>query len=142
MDYFFDRYIKFDVERILREYEEQKNVLSNLKAQLAELSEIRGEKYDGMPRGKRKSDPVSELATRRIKLENKIAIYQSGINTIERALKSLTEEEMAAVHLFFIDDMPGSYAVDRLCEKLNIERTTAYKIRDTAKEKIEKFIFA
>ena len=59
-----------------------------------------------------------------------IEVERKKVILIERGLKALTDEQRYILTMFYIN-RPDNY-VDEICEKLNIEKTTVYKLKTAA----------
>ena len=61
---------------------------------------------------------------------------RQAVENLDRALQVLTPEERLVVQMLYIDRQ--EHAVDKLCGMLRVERTSVYRRRDRALDKIGK----
>ena len=121
----------------LKNYEKRKISLQN---NLEELKALKL-KADGMrsvasnPGAVKGGGNVYELALidnidRRNRLERNVELAKTFVRRIDRALEQLTENERTVLQYFYIN-RTHNYIND-LCDKLNVERATVYRIKNEA----------
>lgn len=132
---------KFNIEKFLRDYPENKRTLEDKKEALAEIAELKNQNYDSPPGTPGRGDKVTASAQKAEKIRAQIREMQETIDLYERAYDSLTEEEKIVVkHLYHL---PNSHmrTVEFLGKKvLHCDRSTVYRISRNAKDKIMKFM--
>lgn len=132
---------KFNIEKFLRDYPENKRTLEDKKEALAEIAELKNQNYDSPPRTPGRGDKVTASAQKAEKIRAQIREMQETIDLYERAYDSLTREEKLVVkHLYHL---PNSHmrTVNFLADKvLHCGRSTVYRISNNAKDKIRKFM--
>lgn len=132
---------KFNIEKFLRDYPENKRNLEDKKEALAEIAELKTQNYDSPPGTPGRGDKVTASAQKAEKIRAQIEEYQEMIDLYERAYDSLTREEKLVIkHLYHV---PNSHmrAVNFLADKvLHCDRSTVYRISRKAKDKIREFM--
>lgn len=127
----------FAVQR-LRDYEDRKRAVENLKEQIKALEEkytaIRSSTTDGMPahggnENKREEMLIHNIATRE-ELKKNLDIIQHEIAVTEKGLEALDEEEKHILGRFFILREKGY--VERLCDELFVSKTRLYQKKEAA----------
>lgn len=125
------------VER-LRGYEAQRQTMERITLELERLGTsyagIRGARLAGMPKAgsgaSAREDYMLNNITRRDDLRRKLKEAQLWVAVVDSGMSILDEEERLALELCFIHKVKGS--IEDLCERLNVERSTAYRRRDEA----------
>lgn len=95
---------------------------------------IRAAKVDGMPRAgssasSREGAMISNI-TRRDELKRRLKEARLWVEIVDGGLSILDDEGRLVLELLFIHPAKGN--IDRLCEQLYIEKSTAYHRRDEA----------
>lgn len=120
----------------LRVYEKRKAAVGNLDERI----KILNEQYVSL-RGLSNSAPVMGGANRqeeawinniaeRGQLETNLKIVKSLVGLTEKGLKALSDNDRLILELFYID-RPSDY-IERLCDKLCVERARLYELKDKA----------
>ena len=113
-----------DMERIPRELERLG----------ASYTGIRAARLDSMPRAgssasKREEAMISNI-TCRDDLKRKLKEAQLWVEIVDGGLSVLDDDERLVLELLFMRPAKGN--IDRLCEQLCVEKSTAYRRRDEA----------
>ena len=69
-----------------------------------------------------------------VKALRQLPVLRRQVEKIENALAALTEEECNILATLYLH--PKRNNVDKLCEKLEVERTTVYRRRDRALKRL------
>lgn len=120
----------------LQGYEARRADLERIPLELERLEDaytgICAAKLDGMPRsgsGTREAAILSNIA-HRDELRRKMKEAHLWICLVERGLSRLDDGERLVLELLFIHKAKGD--IDRLCERLYVERSAVYRRRDEA----------
>lgn len=122
----------------LRGYEAQRQALEFIPQELDRLGAaytgIRSARLDAMPRAgssaSRREDVMIDSITRRDRLKRQLKEAELWVSIVDGGLSILDDEERLSLELCFIHKVKGS--IEELCERLNIEKSTAYRRRDDA----------
>lgn len=132
---------KFNIEKFLRDYPENKRNLEDKKEALAEIAELKNQNYDSPPGTPGRGDKVTASAQKAEKIRAQIRELQETIDLYEQAYDLLTEEEKLVIeHLYHL---PNSHmrTVNFLADKvIHCSVPTIYRISRKAKDKIRKFM--
>ena len=95
---------------------------------------IRAASLDGMPRSgssasRREESMVGNIA-RRDELKRKLKEARLWVKIVESGLSVLDDDERLALEYCYIHKVKGS--IDALCERLNVDKSAAYRRRDLA----------
>ena len=130
---------KAEAVRDLKCYTQRKSSIENIKERIKMLEEqyvsLRGVSTSepvmgGLSKQEEKMlDNISERE--RLKFSLKIAEELNGLT--EKGLKSLNEREKKVIEGFYILECHNH--VETLCQKMNIEKSTLYRIKDEALRK-------
>lgn len=126
------------VEDDLRKYEGLKEAVKCNEAHLellsAELAGVKAVDFDAMPKADgQANDPTINALVMKLELEERLNLNRRRVALIEKGLAGLDSEERLALDYFYIYGYRD--AADKLCEVLNVERSTAYNIRNRARNK-------
>lgn len=124
-----------DVESWLYNYTFIEIAIENLKDELRVLDTLKG--VDTTAEGKRSkiSRPVENIQNEKENLQNKIRILELNLNKINKALKSLKEDERYVIQKFYIEDLRYNEFIDGMqCGMSNC--------KDIKKRAIKKIILA
>jgi len=120
----------------LKDYEARRQALVNLSEEIerlkAAMSGIRSANSEVAPargNGRREDALLSNLVHRQ-ELELRLEDARLWVSMVERALSVLDQEERLILEGLFVNKSKGS--VDRLCERLNVEKTAVYERKDKA----------
>ncbi|MPN06764.1 hypothetical protein SDC9_154021 [bioreactor metagenome] len=80
--------------------------------------------------GNRYEDAMIDIIVEKENLKLSIDIENRKVKLIERGLSALTEEGKYILSTFYIS-RPKNH-IDVICEKLNMEKTTVYRVKDAA----------
>lgn len=133
---------KFNIDKFLRDYPENKRVLEDKKAALAEIADLKTPNYDSPPGTPGRGDRVIASAQKAETIRAQIEECQEMIDLYEKAYNQLTDEEKIIIHYFFHAPGMTSSNVRYLSHKLNYERSRLYQKRRIAMEKMEKYIIS
>jgi DNA-directed RNA polymerase specialized sigma subunit len=121
----------------LRCYEARKSSIESTTEEIRQLElsigSIRSSINDNTPvsgGGGTKDTILLNNITRRKELLKARRIADGMVSQIEKALSLLDENERLVLNRFYICPAKGN--VDRLCNELNIEKATVYRIKDQA----------
>lgn len=129
---------KADALEKLRDYEANRKALDNIPLELERLEAayagIRAASLDGMPRSgssaSHREDAMLSNIVRRDELKRRLKEAQLWVKIVDGGLSVLDDEDRLTLELCFIRRVKGS--LDDLCERLCIEKSTAYRRRDLA----------
>ena len=122
----------------LKELEAKKYALSSIPERLKTLElsfiNIKATDYDtdrvsGGGENRKEAALISTIAEMDL-LKQEMEITQRQVSSLEDALAKLSCEQRRVLELFFIK--PEKNKVDRLCEELNCEVATVYRIKNAA----------
>lgn len=88
---------------------------------------------EGYKTGRADDGRLDGLIDRREKLRRNQKYVRTWLAGVERGLSVLDERERAVIDAFFVARRENH--VEYLCEQLHVERTTVYRIKDTALRK-------
>lgn len=88
---------KFNVEKFIKDYPENKRMLEDKKAALAEIAELKTPNYDSPPGTPGRGDSVTASANAAEKIREQIAECQEEVELYEKAYNELTAEEQLFV---------------------------------------------
>ncbi len=122
----------------LQGYEAHCQALEYIPQELSRLgvcaTGIRAAQLDGMPRAgscsSSRENYMLDNITCRDDLQRKLKEAKLWVDIVNRGLSILDDEERLALELCFIHRAKG--AIMELCERLNVEKSTAYHRRDDA----------
>lgn len=121
----------------LRGYAAQRQALESIPQQLAHLegayTGIRSAKLDGMPvagGSNTREDAMLSNIARRDDLRRKLIMAELWVGIVNGGLSVLDDKERLTLELCFIHTVKGS--IDDLCYRLNVEKSAAYRRRDSA----------
>lgn len=128
---------------ILNDLEFLKRTRDDIKLQLEEMPVIQGVSYDKVGgRGSNTSDMVSLMAQRKLEIEAKLTMHNDIINSVERALNSLDDDERLIIEETCIKNK-NHYkdAITALEHKLFTSRSSIYRTRNKALTKLRYQLF-
>lgn len=122
----------------LRDYEAHKKALESIPLELERLGAaytgIRAAKVDGTPRSgssiSAREDSMLSNIVHRDELKRRLKEARLWVAQVDKALSVLDDKERLVLELCFIRKVKG--AIDSLCERLNLEKSAAYRRRDLA----------
>ena len=120
----------------LKSYTARKMSVDNMKQKIRELENraIRlGSSSSDVPvqgGSSRSEDALINNIAERDRLNQSIDAVQCLIDIIEKGLSVLDDEERTVLEEFYINR--SSCHIDKLCDKLHCEKSTVYRIKDTA----------
>lgn len=120
----------------LQGYEAQRAAVDRIPRELERLEAsytgIRSAKLDRMPRSgssaSRREEAMVDNITRRDDLKRQLKEARLWVEIVDRGLSILDEEERMVLELLFIRKAKGN--IDRLCERLFVEKSAVYHKRD------------
>ena len=77
-----------------------------------------------------KEENIINYIAEKEKLSNNLKITKEIVYIIESALLTLTDKQRRILEVFFIERVQNH--IDILCEELNVERSTVYRLKDEA----------
>lgn len=135
-----DKYWKFNVERFVKDYTENKQILLEKEEALSEIIELKTPNYDSPPGTPGRGDCVAASAEISEKLRNEIRDYRNIVRLYEGAEKTFSPDEKFVIeHLFHRPNSTMS-TVSWLAKKIPCDRSTVYRIRREALEKVKKHL--
>ena len=124
----------------LRTYETMQAALKNLPREISRLEEeykaIGSQIFSGKSAGRNlrsREDGMINNIVRRQELQWSLDQAQQWMQTVSTALDVLEPEEVGILQQLYI--CPKSDGIERLCEKLHLERSSIYRKRDSALRK-------
>ncbi len=128
---------KKEAEQRLRNYGVRRRALVTLPQQIAQIrsqrEDIRSSRTDGTPvtggGSRRESYLVGSIAYQQ-ELERQLREIHTSLAGIQEALEALSQEDQLILDRFYINPMSGG--ADRLCEELNVERSSVYRRKERA----------
>ena len=137
---------KKEAEQRLRNYGIRRQALVTLPQQIARVrsqrEDIRSSRTDGTPvsggGSKRESYLVGSIAYQQ-ELERQLREIHTSVAGIEEALGALSQEEQLILDRFYINPLAGG--AERLCEELNMERSTVYRRKERALQRFTMALF-
>lgn len=112
-----EKYYSFDTVKMLKEFNENKTLLSTMKIRLKNMN-----------------------GNEKIKLETEIMRLENDLNFVEACIKLLTDEEATAIHEFFISGKKSAESLNELSISLNAEKTYIYDLRKRALKRLTAFV--
>lgn len=133
---------KFNIDKFLRDYPENKRVLEDKKAALAEIADLKTPNYDSPPGTPGRGDRVIASAQKAETIRAQIEDSQGMIDLHEKAYSQLTAEEMLVIkHLYHLPHSSHTRTVEWLAnEIIHCSDATVYRISRKAKGKIREFL--
>jgi hypothetical protein len=128
---------KISIER-LREYEARKQAVESIPEQIKTLelnfTSIRASRTDGTPTrdgfGNKREEALVNNIAMRDELKTNLEIAKREVETTEKGLARLTDEQRKVLYRFYISRSHGH--IEALCEELCLEKSRVYKIKDEA----------
>lgn len=121
----------------LRNYEAHKQALESIPKEIKRLESvyagIRSATTDGTPvsgGGSTREDVMLSNIVHRDELKRRLKEARLWVSMVDKALAVLNDEERLVLDRFYIHPAKGN--VGDLCERLNVEQSTAYRRRDNA----------
>lgn len=131
---------KYEAIDKLKDYESKKQSLESIPKEIERLEMafegIRSATADGTPvkgGGSGREDMMLNNIVKRDELKRALEQAQMWVDMVDKGLSMLSEEERIVLDRFFINHCKGN--VNRLCEELFIEQSTAYRWKDQALRK-------
>ena len=129
----------------LRTYPQRKESIENIRERIKVLEEqftsLKGISTDtpvmgGMSRQEEKMlDNISE----RERLSSSLKIAENLVKLTEKGLEVLNEREIRVIRGLYFEKSENN--VERLCRQLNVEKSTLYRIKDTALAKFTRTLY-
>ena len=123
----------------LRTYLQRKQACENIRQRIKILDEqfvsLKGMSTDTPVKGgiSRQEEKMLDNISERERLEFSLKVAQSLIELTERGLANLDETERAVLEGFYFEQIENR--VEKLCERFSVEKSTLYRIKDSALEK-------
>lgn len=122
----------------LQGYEAQQRAVDGITGELERLGAaytgIRAAKLDGMPRAggnaSAREEAMVDNITHRDNLKRKLKEARLWVEIVDGGLSVLDDDGRLVLELLFMHPAKGN--IDRLCEQLCVEKSTAYRLRDEA----------
>ena len=132
---------KFNTDKFIKDYPENKRILEDKKEALAELTEVKTPNFDSPPGTPGRNDCVPASAERAEKLRREIKDFQNMVNIYEEAEKTFTAEERIVIkHLYHTPNSHMRTVTWLANQVIHCDRSTIYRISRKAKEKVKKYI--
>lgn len=130
-----ERYYNFDVDRFLRDYEENKRKLKELQIEKQAIADSGGMNYSHI-RGGGISDPTAQKAQRREKVDLKIRELESYFASYEKLTAGLSDTEWLLVD--YIATPKDRRNFEKLKTTLNYDKTATYEQLNALRRKLRK----
>ncbi len=137
---------KKEAEQKLRNYGVRRHALVALPQQIAQVRsrrrDVRSSRTDGAAvagGGSRREEYLVDSITYQEQLEQQLRETREYVSGMEEALSALTREEQLILDRFYINPLSGG--ADRLCEELNLERSTVYRRKERALRRFTMALF-
>lgn len=122
----------------LQGYDSQRQAIDLIPLELerlgADYTGIRAAKVDGMPRAgssaSTREDAMISNITYRDELKRRLKEARLWVEIVDGGLSTLGEEDGLVLEYLFIHPAKGN--IDRLCERLNVDKSTVYSRRNNA----------
>lgn len=141
-----ERYIKYDIERMVREYDDNKATLVSLKEQYKEVCEfdISGMAYDkDRVQTSPKADGIANIAIRRLELEEKINGAERFLSLYEMAWDRLTDKEKFILSEFYQRGYERRQdGIDRICDEFGVDNRMVYYLKSEATDRLKRLMFS
>ena len=128
---------KSEAKEKLRKYNMMRVSTSTIPTEIKRLEidarRIKSVRADGNPvkgGGNSREEAMLTNIIKRQELEYALRNATLWLESTDRALNAISEEERLILHMVFINPMPG--AIERLCKELHCETSTVYRKRDKA----------
>lgn len=128
---------KSEAKEKLRRYDAMRLATINIPQELSRLEidarSIRSARTDGTPvrgGGNRREDSMINNLIQRQELERTLQQARMWLQSTDRALSALSQEEKQILHRLYIYPEKGS--LERLCKELGMESSSIYRRRDRA----------
>lgn len=137
-----ERYYRYETEKLLQEYNSNKDTLKSLREQYKALDGTTAinysmEKVDSTLA----ADGLENIALRRVDLKKKIGEYEHDLNLIDECLDKLTDQEKDTLREFCLVPQSKTDAMLNIAELYSIERTAVYDLRRRALKHFETLLF-
>lgn len=130
----------------LRKYLSHKNSIDTMNEKI-EMLKVRAERLGGSSNstpvqggGNKPEDTLANCIAEKIRLEENVVIAKRFVDMVERGLKYLTDDERTVLNLFYIN-RPTNH-IERACDALHCEKSTVYRIKDSALYKFTVAMYA
>ena len=123
----------------LRTYPQRKAACENIRERIQILDEqfksLRGVSTDTPVKGgmSRQEEKLLDNIYEREKLEFSLKVAEALVELTEKGLEKLNETEKAVLEGFYFEKLETR--VERLCERFSVEKSTLYRMKDSALEK-------
>lgn len=123
----------------LRTYLQRKQSCENIRERIKILDEqfvsLKGVSTDTPVKGgmSRQEEKMLDNISERERLEFSLKIAESLIELTEKGLATLDKNERAVLEGFYFEKMDNR--IERLCERFSVEKSTLYRMKDSALEK-------
>lgn len=128
--------LKYSID-LLRDYDAQKAAIISMTERLAAINSsmysVKAVATDSEPvhgGGNKQEERLAALMDEKSELRRRIAYVKSCVRSVERGLSSLSEDERLVLRRFYVS-RPRNH-VEILCEELNVEKATVYRIAEKA----------
>ena len=123
----------------LRTYPQRKAACENIRERIQILDEqfksLKGVSTDTPVKGgmSRQEEKLLDNIYEREKLEFSLKVAEALVELTEKGLEKLNETEKAVLEGFYFEKLENR--VERLCERFSVEKSTLYRMKDSALEK-------
>jgi hypothetical protein len=140
-----ERYIHYDIVQMIKDYEENVDALSALRDELKELEAIGVPSID-YSRDRVQTSPDDEAMIRRVirkeDIETKIRGYEKALALFDSAWAKLTGEERFILGEFYQKGhCSRNDAIETVSRECNYERTSIYRKRGEALDRLLRYMF-
>lgn len=118
------------LERLRSSINQIENELETLEA---EFAAIQATDYDKIPGGSGENPQEDRLLTaiaRKDALQANLKVTRARVADLDRLLAAMPDDERRTLELMFVTH--EKYAAGRLCEELNLEMSSVYRLKDRA----------
>lgn len=127
-----DSYYVFDVDSFFRDYKKNKRKLEDIKYRIEQIPSMGGMDYS-TPRvsGSVNSDTTASKAHRIAVLKEEAKEIEEYLETVNRVLDALTEEERTIVKMYYnmeSKEVANEVVLSNITEKIGIHRATIYEV--------------
>lgn len=132
-------YYKFDVEKFIKDYYDNKRALQSLKFQLEEITEIGALPINDIcVQTQRSKSGLENTVIKRHFLQNAIKEYEEYFKTFDKAYNSLSEEDKLILDTFYRKGIKNAVTV--LGARLYLQQTQIYHKKAEALKRFSKMV--
>ena len=121
---------KFDVERFLKDYYTNLEILSSLEEEEKEFRFMYGTSREPKVQTSKISNNTENLALLYFNIQNRIEKYRAYFRTYNRAMEAMPEDDRALLKLFYLDK--HIHPLTKAMIKFGISKSEVYRRREKA----------